>query len=208
MKKFSIQQFMFFLFLAIFIYWDVSIVVNLTSYIHKKKQYKNLCYEYIHNKNQLYRIANKKIIKNKYNFQSICNSISDKDNSFLENQISELNSFKTSLYKKFRIRYTNSEIISFLVQAVSKNIKYLQLKDIRPSILKKKTIKIINELKWEKILVEVKFRARYHEAASVLNTFEKSKYLYETKIYSIKRGKKDPKGPLFVTIRGYFYRVF
>ena len=107
------------------------------------------------------------------------------------------------LLETVRFKYSNSEILAF----ISKQSSGLGLTDVEPTVRNSKLVAEYDGNKWERTVIRLRFRARYHEAARMINLLEQSPYLVDVNRFSINRGEKDPQGPAFVNLILGFYRL-
>ena len=124
-------------------------------------------------------------------------------NKTKEQIVEELEQIKASVFQNLRVRDSNAVVVGFISRAASA----IGLKEVSPSI--KNTIEIgrYGPNVWERTHIKINARARYHEAARLINLLEQSPYLFKIRGYSIQRGQKDPTGPTYTTIIVYLYRM-
>jgi len=179
---FNIRIFLLAMIIALVLCWDVYLLIAWNSYLDARKSFD----------------------RQSSQFMRITDNIKKTNSSQTADDILKyLEETKANIFKNIRVRYSNAEILSFIARAASS----MGLTDVRPTIGKTTSIGTFNSNSWEKTRVDIRFRARYHEAARMINIIEKSPYLFEIKIYSIKRGGKDPSGPTYTRVVADIYRL-
>jgi len=181
MKSFNLKRSIGLLVLIFFLWWDSVIIRDFLDFNAKKSHFNNL--------ELTYKNLNKEI------------EITDHGDE--NSMINSLQQIQNNLYQNIRVRFQDSEFLSFVAKIASS----MDIKEVNPSMIKSANAGKHGNQSWEKIRVKIRFRSRYHEAARFLNLLEKSPYLTEIMFISMQRGSKDPTGPAFIVIDAIYYKL-
>lgn len=178
--KINFKRVLLLFLMAASLWWDLALFSNWMEWRGALQQFRNWNNEW----NQL--------------TQQLKVAAPDGNTEFL---LKETAFLKNKIFEKSRVKYSDAEILSF----IARNAAALGLTDVRPSLNKPKNLNALPG--WEKTGMKLLFRARFHEAARLLNMMEKSPYLLHISKFSINRGSRDPEGPAYATIFATLYRT-
>ena len=183
MKKLQLSRILFLLILLVLAWWNGLVVFQFAQLHSKKNEFKQGKKDFLKVNSEIKKVANN-----------------------LENDkiIEAQNELEAQIYKNFRVtNVSNAKIIGYLAKLATT----YRLKSVRPAIIKKKKIERIPTMNWEAVYTRLTFKARYHEAARLINEIERSNYLVTVYGFQLKRDDKDPKGPLRCVILAKFLRL-
>lgn len=180
--KFNIRRVLILLVLASIAFWDYQLI---SGWLDFRSQY------------QSYDSQSDK-------YKDIINELARYDSTMTPDEMVEkLRSVRDNMYQHLRVRDSNSMVLSF----ISKAAGMIGLKDVWPSLEGTKVVARFGDNVWERSRLKIRVRARYHEAARLINILEQSPYLVHVRLYDINRGKKDPTGPTFTQVIADIYRL-